>query len=74
MPTGEILDWNNATGRGVVVRDHASGELMLLRSQCMGIPNIQRGMRITFGIASAPRTGRPMAIDVRLINVAGGAV
>ena len=64
MPQGEIIDWDDRAGRGTIVRDNASGELILTRSQCMGLA-IKKGMRVSFGIAAAPKTGRPMAIDVR---------
>lgn len=64
MPQGEVTSWDERAGRGTIVRDTASGELALHRSQCMGMP-IKKGTRVSFGIAAAPKTGRPMAIDVR---------
>ena len=67
MPQGEVIDWDERTGRGHVARDPAGGELGLLRSQCMGMA-IKKGQRVSFEIDAAPRTSRPMAIDVKLID------
>ena len=57
MPQGEVIDCDDRAGRGTIVRDNASGELALHRSQCMGLA-IRKGM--AFRSASPPRR-RPAA-------------
>jgi hypothetical protein len=64
MPQGEIIAWDEHAGRGHIARDQAAGELILMQSQCMGLA-VRKGMRVSFNIAAAPRTGRPMATNVR---------
>ena len=69
MAEGTIKIWNSARGFGFIKLDNDQPDIFCHVSGVVGQSSdiLPEGVRVSFDVETSPRTGKPVAVNVRVI-------